>query len=337
VKYTVERSLMGDQPIVTLQDDAGRRVRIACHGAAVLGFEVPRGGGSLDIAAGYRDADEISARPGSRFAIMAPFAGRVADARYRFDGRDYDLQPGAALGQRESRHGFVRDADFAVDELASDAGAARATLSTSVRGRPGYPFAIDLSVKFTLDVAGLALEVRMRNGGDRAAPCFFGWHPYFRLSDGLADEWMLEVPARTLIRTGADLIALPGDAAYVPLDDAPALDFRRSRVIGGSILDQGYTDLIADADGRIRTRLTDPKTRFGMTVWQERGVMHAFTGDTLKRDARRSIALEPMECMADAFNRPEWADRIRLDPGLERVFRCGIQPASELAPSQASE
>jgi aldose 1-epimerase len=258
---------------------------------------------------------------------MTPFAGRIADARYRFDGAEYDLQPGAPPGQRESRHGFVRDADFAVAQLIADAGAARATLSTSVRGQPGYPFAIDLSVSFTLDAAGLTLEARMRNGGDEAAPCFFGWHPYLRVSDGFADEWLLEVPARTLIRTGADLVALQGNAAYVPLDDAPALDFRRSRSIGGSILDQGYTDLTADSSGRIHTRLTDPMSRFGMAVWQERGVMHVFTGDTLERGPRRAVALEPMECMANAFNRPEWADAIRLEPGAERVFRCGVEPA----------
>jgi aldose 1-epimerase len=33
-----------------------------------------------------------------------------------------------------------------------------------------------------------------------------------------------------------------------------------------------------------------------------------------------------MECMANAFNRPECADRIRLEPGAERIYRCGVQP-----------
>ena len=327
MKYTVERSLLDGQPIAVLQDDGGRRVRIACHGAALIGFEVTRGSRSLDIAAGYRDAAQIITRPGSRFGVMVPFAGRIADARYRFDGSDYDLQPGAAPGKRESRHGFVRDADFAVTELAADARCARVTLSTSTGRVPGYPFAIDLSVGFTLDAVGLGLAVRMRNTGDEPAPCFFGWHPYFRVGDGVADDWTLEIPAQTLIRTGADLIALPGDAAYLPLDDAPELDFRRARAIGGSVLDHEYTDLVAGTDGRFRTRLTDTKSGFEITVWQERGVMHAFTGDTLKVEARHSIALEPMECMANAFNRPEWAAALRLDPGVERVFRCGVQPA----------
>ncbi|MGH8171447.1 MAG: aldose 1-epimerase [Steroidobacteraceae bacterium] len=326
MRYTAERSRMGNQPIMVLQDDAGRRVHIALRGAALIGFEVPRQGRSFDIAAGYRDAAEITSRPGSRFAIMTPFAGRIADARYRFDGRDYDLQPGAPPGQRESRHGFVRDSNFEVTELVSDRGFARAMLSTSIRGVPGYPFAIDFSVSFTLDGAGLCLEARMHNAGGEPAPCFFGWHPYFRVGNGAADEWTLEIPSRTLIRTGPDMIAIAGNAAYVPLHDVPALDFRRSRLIGGSILDQGFADLIAEPDGRIRTRLADPATGFQVTVWQERGLMHAFTGDTLKRDGRRSVALEPMECMANAFNRQEWANAIRLDPGAERLFRCGIEP-----------
>jgi len=165
----------------------------------------------------------------------------------------------------------------------------------------------------------------MRNVGDSAAPCFFGWHPYFRLADSTVDGWQLQIPAQTLIRTDADLIALPGAAAFVALDDVPALDFRKPRLLGDSILDHEYTNLDADADGRIRTHLRNPSSGLGIAVWQEHGVMHAFTADTISRDARRAIALEPMECMADAFNRPECADAIRLLPGAERSFRCGVE------------
>jgi aldose 1-epimerase len=326
-RYTARLGRLGDQDIVVLTDvDGGRCIRIARHGAALLGFEADIDGATRDLADGYVDAAEIAHRAGSRFAIMAPFAGRVADARYDFDGQSQDLDPGVTGADRASRHGFVRDTDFEVASLAADDESARVTLRTSaIRPRPGYPHAIDLAVNFTLDAVGLTLEVCMRNVGDSAAPCFFGWHPYFRVADGEIDDWQLQIPAQTLIRTGADLIALAGAEAYVALDDAPALDFRESRRIGSSILDQGYTDLEADADGRIRTRLRVPASGFGIAVWQERGVMHAFTADTVSRDARRSVALEPMECMADAFNRPECAAAIRLEPGAERRFRCGVE------------
>jgi aldose 1-epimerase len=259
---------------------------------------------------------------------MAPFAGRIADARYTFDGHAQDLQPGVTGTARASRHGFVRDVQFDVAALIAYDDHAEVTLRTSIRPQPGYPHAIDLAVTFALEATGLTLEACMRNVGAEPAPCFFGWHPYFRLADALVDGWQLRIPAQTLIRTGADLIALPDAAAYVALDDAPALDFRAPRRLGDSILDQGYTDLEADADGRIRTHLRDPSSGFGIAVWQERGVMHAFTADTVSRDARRAIALEPMECMADAFNRADCAGAIRLEPGAERRFRCGVEVES---------
>lgn len=328
-RYAAEQDRLEDQPIVVLTDHAGRRrVRIAQHGAALLGFEVPLGEAMQDLADGYRDGAEIVARSGSRFAIMVPFAGRIGDARYEFDGQAQDLQPGIAGAARASRHGFVRDADFEVAALTADDHRAELGLRTAIRPQPGYPHAIDLEVTFTLDAAGLTLEACMRNVGEHAAPCFFGWHPYFRLAAGVVDGWQLQIPAQTLIRTGADLIALPGAEAYVALDDAPALDFREPRLLGDSILDQGYTDLEADVDGRIRTRLRDPSSGLGIAVWQEHGVMHAFTADTVSRGARRAVALEPMECMANAFNRPDCAQAIRLEPGAERRFRCGVEVES---------
>lgn len=326
-RYTAESTRLGEQEIVVLTDGSGhRRLRIARHGAALLGFEVLRNGAMQDLADGYRDADEIVRRPGSRFAIMVPFAGRIGAARYRFDGQLQDLQPGVTGAERASRHGFVRGVDFSIDTLHADDDGARVTLSTAaIRPQPGYPHAIDLSVSFILDAKGLTLETLMRNVGNQAAPCFFGWHPYFCLSTGGIEDWQLQIPAQTLIRTDAQLIPLAGAAAYVPLDDVPALDFREPRRIGDAIIDQEYRDLDADPDGRIRTRLRDPASGLGIAVWQEHGVMHAFTADTVSRDVRRAVALEPMECMADAFSRPDCAAAIRLLPGAERRFRCGVE------------
>src|SRR6185312_7353440 len=325
-RYVAERAKLGDQPIVVLASASGHCARIACHGAALLSLEVPRRGNVFDIAWGYHDAAEIKARSGSHFAILAPFGGRVGNARYRFDGHDYDLQPGVEGPAREFRHGFVRDADFEIAALDADETSARCTLTTSaIRPRPGYPFSVNLALSFILDVTGLALEARMRNVGQKVAPCFFGWHAYFRAGEGIADDWLLEIPARTTLRTDEKLIPLCGDAAYLSLDNAPALDFRTPRRIGNRVLDNGYTRLAADNDGRVRTRLSDPVTGSAVSVWQEHGVMHAFTGDMLAAGARSAVALEPMEYMADAFNRPECADAIRLQPGRERVYRCGVE------------
>lgn len=327
--YRVERGRVGPHDIAVLEDPVrGRRVRIARRGATVIGLEQTLGAATLDLADGYRDAAELDSRPSSRFAVMVPFANRIADARYVFDGQTYDLAPGIEGEQRAARHGFVRGVDFELAGLSADALGARAEFRTSaIRPgvNPGYPFAIDLSVSYLLDERGLTLEACMRNVGDRAAPCFFGWHPYFRLGDAPADGWELQVPAETLVRTDAAYIPLPGAQAHVPLQTEPALDFRRPRPIGAHEINHAYAQLTAGEDGRARTRLRDPESGLGLAVWQESGVMLVFTADTVTRDVRRSVALEPMESWADAFNRADCADAIRLEPGTERRYRCGVE------------
>lgn len=324
--FDVAIEWLDTQPVVVLNDAArGRRVRIARHGACVLGIEAQLGKRRLELADGHRDAAELLARPGSRFALLAPFANRIADARYRFDGADHDLLPGASGAGRASRHGFVRDADFTLAELVAGEASASVLLAAAIRPQPGYPFALDLSVRYTLDAGGLALQTGLRNIGNAAAPAFVGWHPYFRLGDTPLAQWELAIPATCVIRTDDDFIPLPGEDAYLPLDETPALDFRRARAIGTRQLNHTYTGLLPDADGRARTRLRDPASGIGIALWQEHGVLLAFTGDTLDRGARRSIALEPMESLPDAFNRPDCAGTICLPPGAARAFCCGVE------------
>jgi aldose 1-epimerase len=327
--FAADRSLLGSHELAVLTDAVrGRRVRIACRGATVLSMEVTHAGRTHDLADGYRDAAELDTRPSSRFAVMAPFANRIAQARYRFDGVEQDLAPGVPESERASRHGFVRGEDFHLDELHADAHGAQALFTTqAIRpgAHPGYPHAIDLAMRYTLTAEGLDVEAIMRNVGDTAAPCFFGWHPYFRVGDTPVDSWELSLPAATLIRVDADYIPLPGDAARVPVGEEPDKDFRQPRAIGAIRLDQAYADPARAADGRIRMQLRDPASGLGLALWQERGVTLAFTADTVTRDARRSVALEPMESWSNAFNRADCAEAIRLEAGAERVYRCGVE------------
>jgi aldose 1-epimerase len=328
--FSIERTRLGPHEIAVLRDAArGRVVRIARRGATVIGIEQMVNGAVHQLADGYRDAAELDSRPSSRFAIMAPFANRIDDARYTFDNKEQDLQPGVEGVQRASRHGFVRGVDFDISAQHADLEGAHVTFATSVI-RPGafagYPHAIDLKVTYTLDARGLSLLVSMHNVGDTAAPCFFGWHPYFRVGDSAVDTWELQVPATQRVRTTPDNIPLAGEQAYQPLDQAPdGLDFRSAKPIGDTKIDCGYAGLIIGPDGHAHTRLRDPASGLSLSLWQERGVTLVFTADTVTRDVRRSVALEPMESLSNAFNRADCADAIRLEPGAERQFRCGVE------------
>ena len=329
-RFTVTRSTLGASELVVLVDaDADREIRIARRGATVLSIVTSWKGTPRNVADAFRDEAELIPHKGSRFAIMTPFANRVNDSRYTFEATSYDLQPGAVGADRAIRHGFLRGTLFDVQrEHANDDEASVTLFTQTIRPgvNPGYPFALDFSVTFTLNDSGLTVEAKTRNVGDHAAPTFFGWHPYFRLSDNPIETWELHVPADKIIAADQDFIPLPGTRAWQSMDKAdPSLDFRKPRVIGDTALNNTYADLQLDSDGKARTRLRDPNTGAGIALWQEKGVMLVFTADTAERDARKSVALEPMECMPDAFNRDDCTPLVTLAAGEERRFVCGVE------------
>jgi aldose 1-epimerase len=309
--------------------DAGAEAVVALEGGTLLRWRATLRGRPVELVDGYRDAAELAGQDGVRNGVMVPFVNRIAGGRYRFDGRDHDLLPGRT-GSRVVYHGVLRRLRTAVTRLAAAPSRAEVELTASIRPGQvaGYPFALDVAVRYLLTESALRLEITGSNGGDRDMPYAAGWHPYFTLgADGPVDGLELLVPASTVIRTGDDLLPLPGAAAFVPAAQLPGLDFGHGRPIGGSVLDVAFADLAADPAGWSTTVLRNPSSGAQLRVRQQGGLMHVFTGDTLARDARRSIALEPVEVMTDAFNRPDCRDRITLRPGRSRTFRCEVAVA----------
>ncbi|WP_405730623.1 aldose 1-epimerase [Streptomyces sp. NBC_01537] len=336
---TAEGSLGGEPTVAVSAPDGSARVILALRGATLLSWQVRRGAAGearlteltelTELTDGYRDEAELLSQDGVRAGLLAPFPNRVADGRYRFREREHDLLPGRH-GDRTVYHGFAREAPFELVDATATADSARLLLrSTHIRpGRyPGYPFAVDLAVEYTVSARELGIEMRATNVGDTTAPYAAGWHPYFTLSRPI-DDLVLRIPAHTLIRTDASLIPLHGDSALLPLEHCPDLDYRAPRPLGGTVIDACFADLSPGPGGRAETVLSDPATGDELRVWQYGGYMHVFTGDTLARDRRASIALEPVEALTNAFNRPDHAAALSLEPRQQRKFRFGVRYAS---------
>jgi aldose 1-epimerase len=331
-EYRIAEDRLGGEPtLVVSAPDGSARAVLALRGATLLSWQVrsEATGRPSELTDGYRDEKELLSQDGVRAGLLAPFPNRVADGRYRHDDREHDLLPGHHT-DRLIYHGFAREAPFELAQATTTADYARLLLHTeSIRpGRyPGYPFAIDLTVEYTVSAHELSITVRATNVGGTTAPHAAGWHPYFTLSRPI-DDLLLHIPARTLIRTDPSLIPLPGEDALLPLDDRPGMDFRTPKRLGDAVIDACYADLTPGPAGRIETALTDPATGEELRVWQYGGYLHVFTGDTLARDRRASIALEPVETMTNAFNRPEHTAALALEPGRSRDFTFGVTYAA---------
>jgi Aldose 1-epimerase len=182
--------------------------------------------------------------------------------------------------------------------VASADGAARvavarrgATLLRWHVDRLGVPF--DLTDGYR-DEPELLAQDGMRDGvlapfPNRVADARYSFADHeYDLLPGSLDDWTLQIPAHTLVRTDDALIPLDGADAYQPLDDNPAMDFRRPRGLRGHVIDACFTDLASSHDRRAETVLRNTRTGDELRVWQLAGPMHVYTGDILVRGRRRS-------------------------------------------------
>jgi aldose 1-epimerase len=329
-KVTPDR--FGQEPVAVVEGD-GCLVTIAHRGATLLRWLNRTGTPETDLSDGYENAAELISQDGVRNGVLAPFPNRIALGRYTFAGSTYDLLPGQADEDRLIYHGFLRELPTNLTDVQTRQHSAELTFACDGI-RPGafagYPFALDIRVVYEITASSIDLTVHVHNVGQSAAPYAAGWHPYFRLGTESINELQLTIPARSAIRTAPDLIPLRGAEAHgLPGIDAP--DFRKARPIGEAVLDTCYSDLVAGDDGISRTLLSNPGTGQSLEILQEAGQMHVFTGDTLGRDQRRSIALEPVEVITNSFNRAELVEHITLAPDSHRSFRCGVRYRTEPA------
>jgi aldose 1-epimerase len=246
------------------------------------------------FASGTRDA-AFAGKP------LMPWPNRLRDGRYAFEGAEHRV----AITEPETStalHGLTLSSRW----RASRTSAHGITLSHRLRGREGYPFALDLAVGYELDSAGVVVTLRATNAGPGRAPFGAGLHPYLRLTGDIT----LQVPANT--RVPIDDRLLP-TGPPTPLSGTE-LDFRHARRLGDQRLDTCFGDLERGAAGVASLTLAGPRR---LVVWMDDAFhfVQVFTADG-------AIAVEPMTCAPDAFNTGDGL--LVLEPGASFTGRCGL-------------
>ncbi|MDH7804018.1 MULTISPECIES: aldose 1-epimerase [unclassified Rhizobium] len=304
----------------------GFSAEIAYEGATLLSWR-PRlaDGTEENLVDGYLTPAELQSQNGVRNGILAPFTNRIPQGQFHFGGETHRIAPVLAHEDLVF-HGFARALPFALDRSfeENDAHVLVFRAEISPADFKGYPYHLAIEVEYRFAGHDVTIDIRGINGDDRPLPFAAGWHPYFRLP-GISsiDDLYLTLPSRTAIETDEHLIPLTdGETGILKRDDAA---FLSATPLAGHVLDVCFTDLIASANGLYETRLENRQDGSALTVWQERGHMHVFTGDTLARDRRTSIALEPVETPTNAFNQPELTAALTLQPGESRSFRFGFR------------
>ena len=259
--------------------------------------------------------DELRAFP-EQFGIPVLFPpNRIADGRFRFEGREYRL-PVNEIAMGNHLHGLAVGAPWKL--LNADRNTAELQFTFSARNPEydGFPFAFALNRRIELTGCGLRDSMTVTNQSKWDMPLGLGYHTSF--------------PAPERIRLGADDRQIEIGERYLPtgrLTEWREFDPRGWFDPNGR--DAGFHARAGDLkseDGSsfhgaellyrsgLLRYVTDRKFSFWYT-WNKRG-----KGDF--------ISLEPVSWMADALNQdaaPEETGVRVLAPGRENVFRCELQ------------
>jgi len=298
---------------------SGEQIEIGFADQRAVIVEV--GGGLRSYSKGGRqllDGYPVDALSTSgRGQVLIPWPNRLQDGSYEFEGRRHQLahtEPDA----RNAIHGLVRWAAWTVAERQPH----RVVIEHTLHPQPGYPFALAVSIEYALSETGLAVRTTSTNVGSDSCPYGAGAHPYLTVGTETVDPVVLRAPGATALTS--DERGLPDGATSV---EGTEYDFRQPRRIGATKLDNAFTDLERDEDGLARVELSDREHGVGVSLWVDDSYpyLQLFTGDPLPDVNRRSLAVEPMTCPANAFRSGEGL--IRLDPGASFTGAWGITPS----------
>jgi aldose 1-epimerase len=248
--YTAEKTVDHGVDIVRLTDkSAGVEVSIA-PSIGNRAYEMKVHGGNV-LYLGAADVGQLKEHPGlSGIPFLAPWANRMADGGFWADGKKYTFNSGlgsvrvAANGI--AMHGMLSTSQlWEVTQVSADAQSAHVTSRFEFWKHPelmaNWPFAHEYEMTYRLSGGTLEVITTVINRSAEPMPLALGYHPYYNLPGVPRDEAVAHIPART---------AVVADDRLVPTGEMKPMDLPDPTPLKGRTLDNGYTDLIRDAQGR---------------------------------------------------------------------------------------
>ena len=225
-------------------------------------------------------------------AVLFPFPNRVSQGKYSYNNEQFQLSINEP-GFNNAIHGLVSNKEFIVDEVDSQ--------SISMRYRHdsshGFPFPYEFVITYLFSETGLKLSFEVTNLGTQSFPFGMGWHPYFEL-----------------VNYNQCSVDFSAEKKYVNNEKMVPID---SEVYAEEYIDLTTVEL--DSAYKLRDGiivLNSPHYQLQMEV-PEDCYLQLYTPEK-----RTALAIEPMTCIADAFN-----NRVglkHLSPGNNYVFETSI-------------
>jgi aldose 1-epimerase len=203
--------------------------------------------------------EAFKAGPGyNGMPLLAPFANRLDQTAFYANGKKYnfDLEMGNVRGPIPGT-GFVNGTNtWQLVEFKADATGAWVTSRLDFFKNPQFmqqwPFAHTITMTYRVSDGTLEVRTRVDNMSAEPMPVVFGYHPIFELPDGNRNDWTVSVDART------HWIEIPQrlpTGETQPIEKFFGADRTAIQLRNYALIDDVFTDLIRDANGRATMKL----------------------------------------------------------------------------------
>ncbi len=129
------------------------------------------------------DLDPLTYKSSYASAILFPFANRIKDGEFCFEGQQFQLDINNKV-ENHALHGLVYNKKFTIQSELANADAAQLIIKYDYnKPEPGFPFPFSIQLTYTFTSNGLDLHVLVENKAEEVFPFTIGWHPYFLSED----------------------------------------------------------------------------------------------------------------------------------------------------------
>ena len=192
--------------------------------------------------------------------LLAPFANRLDETAFYANGKKYnfDLELGNVRGPIPGT-GYVNGSKaWQLVEFKADGKSAWVTCRLDFYKIPEFikqfPFAHTITLTYRVSEGALEVHTRLDNLSAEPMPVVIGFHPIFELPDGNRNDWTVSVDAKT---HWIDIPQRLPTGETQPIENFFAADKSRTEIKLKNYgqIDDIFTDLIRDANGRATMRL----------------------------------------------------------------------------------
>ncbi len=262
----------------------------------------------ISVIDGYRTEEEVinDHRTAFKGSKLSPFPNRILNGTYDFNGKTYQL-PINEVGANNNLHALLHNEPFKIIGETASEHEAILKLEYDYKGNDqGYPFGYSLKLTYQFEKDEISINTEIVNTSNTVIPIGDGWHPYFRFENLDNVQMKMGQAIRKSSNSGNKLNGSHG--------------FEQLRAIGQDSLDDCFEVNGADS---FSIQLIDEQQDLELEIWQESESQKYKYFQIYTPPTRKSIAIEPVTCVPNAFNTGEGL--IILKPNEKVSMSFGIK------------